>query len=491
MAAIRTGLTPSHLATCLLRKTGTLNRGCHPVSDIWSHRLLQRSLLHTVSKSHSPVVRPFLCHRYRGKFLWVNAVAVRYNSSQIPPEDGTITAPAAPFSLPADSTPIISPPLPQQIPAETVPTTAVETSTSFPLPLDSSSGFGVTDPSLVLTQPATEQVADLAHSAVEVLQAAATEPSLVELGLAAHTPVGLIQNCLEFLHVDLGLPWWGAIVAGTVLARLLMFPITVKSQRMAAKMNNIHPEMQKLNAKLNEAKYSGNTFEFSKASTDLTLFLKKHDVNPIKNFLITLAQVPVFLSFFIGLRQMANLPVPSLQTGGLFWFTDLTIADPYYMMPLIVTGSMFLLIRLGGDAGVRNPSLPSPTVMATGISLIILPFIFNFPTALFVYWTTNNICSVAQVSLLKHPPIREKLRIPVIIKHPPSSKSEFSDFFKNMKKGWNNMKLAQELEERQRRLSGHANLQAGPLRETFPHPIKRPNAPAAAKKKKRPDMEPF
>lgn len=72
----------------------------------------------------------------------------------------------------------------------------------------------VLDPTLLLTQPITEQVADVAPTAVEVLQAAATETSLAELGLAGNTPVGLIQNLLEFMHVDLGLPWWGAIVVG-------------------------------------------------------------------------------------------------------------------------------------------------------------------------------------------------------------------------------------------------------------------------------------
>lgn len=65
-----------------------------------------------------------------------------------------------------------------------------------------------------LTQSAAERVVDAAPTAVEVLQAVAAEPSLAELGLANYTPVGLIQNLLEFMHVDLGLPWWGAIVVG-------------------------------------------------------------------------------------------------------------------------------------------------------------------------------------------------------------------------------------------------------------------------------------
>lgn len=56
--------------------------------------------------------------------------------------------------------------------------------------------------------------------------------------------------------------------------------------------------------------------------------------------------MPVFLSFFIGLRKMADLPVPSLQTGGLLWFPDLTVADPFYILPLAVTGTMFLTLEV-------------------------------------------------------------------------------------------------------------------------------------------------
>lgn len=57
-------------------------------------------------------------------------------------------------------------------------------------------------------------------------------------------------------------------------------------------------------------------------------------------------QAPVFISFFIALRKMAYLPVPSLQTGGFLWFPDLTAADPFYILPLAVTGTMFFILEV-------------------------------------------------------------------------------------------------------------------------------------------------
>ncbi|KAE8279239.1 Mitochondrial inner membrane protein OXA1L Hsa OXA1Hs Oxidase assembly 1-like protein [Larimichthys crocea] len=163
-----------------------------------TERLL-KSHLHTVIECRGPAARTLLGRRQQGKFLWVSAVAVRHNSSQIPPDDGILQLRC--WKLPAFQS--------------LCPLTLPPSSTS------------------------TEQVADAAPTAVEVLTA--TETSLAELGLGAYTPVGLIQNMLEFMHVDLGLPWWGAIVVGTVLARLAVFPVIVKGQREAAKLNNVCP----------------------------------------------------------------------------------------------------------------------------------------------------------------------------------------------------------------------------------------------------------
>ncbi|XP_022619847.1 mitochondrial inner membrane protein OXA1L [Seriola dumerili] len=445
MAAIRSGVTPGCLARCFLRQTGKPSRGSLPLSDVWSHRLLQRSHLHTVFECRSPATRTLLGRRHHGKFLWVNAVAVRHNSSQIPPKDGSMAAP--------DSAPVLE---------------------SSPVSLPA-------DPTSVLAQPVIDQVAGVAPTAVEVLQAATTEPTLAELGLAGHTPVGLIQNFLEFMHLDLGMPWWGAIVVGTVLARMAVFPVIVKGQREAAKLNNVLPEMTKLTNRMTEAKQSGNKFEFAKAYSDLNLFQKKHDVNPLRGFLVPLVQAPVFVSFFIALRKMAYLPVPSMQTGGLLWFPDLTAADPFYILPIAVTGTMFFILELGAESGIDNPNLRAMKTVFRIMPLVILPLTINFPTAVFTYWLTSNCFSLGQVALLRHPWVRDRLRIPERIKHPDSALPNNEGFFATMKKGWKNAQLAQQLEERERRIKNHLDLAAkGPMRQTFTHNPLQQNPPIAA-----------
>nr|XP_046236426.1 mitochondrial inner membrane protein OXA1L [Scatophagus argus] len=496
MAAIRSGVTPTCLAKCFLRQTGKPSRGSHLHSDIWSQRLLQRSHLHTVFECRSPGTRALLGRRHHGKFLWVNSVAVRHNSSQVPSEDGPLLPPVVeasglPVSLPAESTPIITQLTTEQIPVETV-SMAVPVSNP-PTVLDSSAELVSADPTPVLMQPVIEQVANAAPTVTEVLQAASTEPTLAELGMSSYTPVGLIENFLEFMHLELGLPWWGAIVAGTVFARLVLFPVIVKGQREVVKINNVLPEMTKLTDRMNEAKQSGNKFEFSKAYTDLTLFQKKHDVNPLRSFLVPLAQAPVFISFFMALRDMANVPVPSLQTGGALWFPDLTASDPFYILPLAVTGTMLLVLELGAESGVNNPNLQIMKTAFRIMPFVILPITMFFPTAVFTYWLTSNCFSLVQVALLRHPVIRNKLKIPKKIEHPPSALPQRGGLMENMKKGWKNAQLAQQLQERERRIKNHLDMAAqGPLRPTFTHnPLqKTPPVDAASAKKKGTDSRP-
>ncbi|XP_029437713.1 mitochondrial inner membrane protein OXA1L [Rhinatrema bivittatum] len=343
-------------------------------------------------------------------------------------------------------------------------------------------------PGLAQSSQPPSALADAAPALVD----AARELSLAELGLAGPTPVGLVQNALESLHLSLGLPWWGAIVAGTVLVRCMVFPLIVKGQREAAKLNNHMPEISKLTNRMNEAKRSGNKFEFSKAYTDLMLYQKKHDVNPVRGFLVPLVQAPIFISFFIALRKMAYLPVPSMQSGGLWWFTDLTAADPFYILPLTVTCTMWAILELGAESGVDNPNLRIMKTVFRIMPLIILPLTINFPTAIFTYWMTSNLFSLAQVGFLRIPAVRTKLKIPKKIVHNPTDLPQQEGFLKSLKTGWKNAQAAQQLEERERRIKNHLeNAARGPLRQTFSqNPLQQrehsPLAASAASAKQKP-----
>ena len=107
-------------------------------------------------------------------------------------------------------------------------------------------------------------------------------------------------------------------------------------------------------------------FAASRMTYEIQAFMKEKELNPLKNLMVPLIQVsfshvnldfllidaflftqaPVFMSFFFALKGMANAPVESMQYGGLFWFSDLTICDPYYILPLLTSVTVWATMEV-------------------------------------------------------------------------------------------------------------------------------------------------
>ncbi|XP_049828225.1 mitochondrial inner membrane protein OXA1L isoform X1 [Schistocerca gregaria] len=288
--------------------------------------------------------------------------------------------------------------------------------------------------------------------ASEAAQAVGTEPSFVSLGLGGWSPIGLVQHCLEFLHVDCGLPWWGSIVVGTVVVRVLMFPLVIAAQRNSAKMNNNLPQLQVLQLKMTEARQMGNAMEAARYAQELSAFMKEKEINPFKNMLVPLAQAPLFISFFIGLRRMANVPVESMMTGGLFWFTDLTVPDQYYLLPIITSCTMLLTIEIGADsARLQAANMGMMKYVLRALPICVFPFTINFPGAILCYWVSSNFISLLQVAFLRIPAVRAYFKIePLITFSPETLPMKPKGFVKGFKESWRNVQITKELEDRQR-----------------------------------------
>uniref|UniRef100_A0A670YRH9 Membrane insertase YidC/Oxa/ALB C-terminal domain-containing protein n=1 Tax=Pseudonaja textilis TaxID=8673 RepID=A0A670YRH9_PSETE len=244
---------------------------------------------------------------------------------------------------------------------------------------------------------------------LEEISQIAEESTLAELGLGSFSPVGLIMKILESLHLDMGLPWWGAIVGGTLLARCLVFPIIVKCQQQAVNLNNHYPQMSEMNSRISNARKSGNQKECKLRVQEMSGFYTAYRLDL---FFPLRSQMPIFISFFFALRKMAECPVPSMQTGGILWFTDLTTSDPYYALPLLTTASMLAVLELGAETGVSNPSYHMMKTIFRVMPILLLPITINFPTAIFTYWLTSNLYSLGQVLLLRLPSVRTFFRIP-------------------------------------------------------------------------------
>ncbi|XP_023332319.1 mitochondrial inner membrane protein OXA1L [Eurytemora carolleeae] len=245
------------------------------------------------------------------------------------------------------------------------------------------------------------------------------EPSFLELGLGHNYPSGMVQTLMEFLHIDIGLPWWQVIGATTLTLRFLLFPVVVVAQRNMVTLNNHQPQIQKLQIQQQMASLRGETDNAVFAAKCLGNYMSVHNCHPGKAMLPLVFQAGCFMTMFFGLRGMTNVPVPSLLTGGFLWFHDLSMADPTYILPLITTSTIYLQLYLGAD-GLNTSTMPDlMKKMIYILPLISIPVMIQFPAALNLYWFSNNVISVIQAQIIRHPQIRLQLGIGEMIKWKP------------------------------------------------------------------------
>jgi YidC/Oxa1 family membrane protein insertase len=197
----------------------------------------------------------------------------------------------------------------------------------------------------------------------------------------------LISAVLESFH-SLGAPWWLSIVFLTVLVRAVLFPLTIRQVKSMRAMQELKPEMDSI-----KAKYKNDRRKQQEATMEL---YKERRVNPLAGFLPVLVQVPVFITMYQVIRNHEETFL-SFASGGLLWFTDLTRADPYFILPVL---SASILVA-AGKISSRNVD-PGQRRMMQLLPLAFTAFIAGFPAGLFVYWVTSNTVTLVQNYLIYH-----------------------------------------------------------------------------------------
>ena len=101
-----------------------------------------------------------------------------------------------------------------------------------------------------------------------------------------------------------------------------------------------------------------------------------------------LAQLPVFMSMFFGLRRAAESFPVETATGGMLWFPDLSVADPTYALPLLTSGLFLVMIEVGADgmnASANKEQAKTMKNVMRGMGVLMVPFTYHFPRV-FCYW---------------------------------------------------------------------------------------------------------
>ena len=275
----------------------------------------------------------------------------------------------------------------------------------------------VTDAIPSAAAPPPPEIPEIAGSVVEASEAAGSELVL------GNWPSDYALTAIEMIHTSLDVPYWAAIVGTTLVIRSALLPLSVLTMTHAARMSKAKPEIeviqQRMNAETEQAKKAGvpgNASRVALYQRQMTAIMAKHKCRPVFIFLFPLTQLPIFTSMFFGLQKIELLP--HATTGGALWFTDLTVRDPYFVLPVATAGLFFLMVETGAD-GVPQQSGTGRTFrnFMRGMAFMMIPFTYSFPAAVFSYWMTANTFSLVQTTLFnKSPWIRDKLGLPPKIK---------------------------------------------------------------------------
>lgn len=183
---------------------------------------------------------------------------------------------------------------------------------------------------------------------------------------------------MDKIHSFLG-NWGFTIILVTMIIKLLFYKLSEKSYTSMANMRRLQPKMAQL-----KERYADDRQGMSKALMDI---YKKEKINPLSGCLPMLAQIPVFIALYWVLLETVELR----QAPFILWITDLSIKDPFYVLPILMGLSMFVQQKL-------NPAPMDPIQQKV---LQFLPLIFTlffafFPAGLVLYWVVNNIISITQ-----------------------------------------------------------------------------------------------
>jgi len=190
----------------------------------------------------------------------------------------------------------------------------------------------------------------------------------------------LMGTTLSTFH-GWGAPWWLSIVMLTVVVRTLLFPLTFRQVKNMRKMQELKPDMDEIRARHKD--------DTRKQQEEIMKLYQERKVNPLGGCLPLVVQIPIFIVLYYTIRQFDALE--SFASGGLFWFKDLTVADPFFILPIA-----YVLTMMASQHWTLQYTAPQQKQLMRFLPIVFGFFLMRFPAALFVYWVSSNIITFVQ-----------------------------------------------------------------------------------------------
>ena len=173
--------------------------------------------------------------------------------------------------------------------------------------------------------------------------------------------------------------WGVAIILLTVLVKLAFFQLSAAGYKSMARMRKVQPRIMAI-----REEYANDKAKQSQAMMEL---YKKEKINPLGGCFPILVQMPVFIALYWVLMESVELR----QAPFALWINDLSVMDPYFVLPILMGASMYYMQKL-------NPAPPDPmqAKIMQWMPIVFTFFFLWFPAGLVLYWLCNNLLSMAQ-----------------------------------------------------------------------------------------------
>lgn len=160
------------------------------------------------------------------------------------------------------------------------------------------------------------------------------------VGGSMMNPTTIFAHALESIHQFSGLGWTGTIVAFTMSMRLILLPAYIKQTRATITAGNLKGDVDNFQSRIQSLRANNQIPEARQELQEMYKFLRANNCHPSRTILLSLLPLPMFMSTFFALRNMSNQPIESFLNGGWAWFENLTLADPFYILPVVSTLTM-------------------------------------------------------------------------------------------------------------------------------------------------------
>lgn len=247
-----------------------------------------------------------------------------------------------------------------------------------------------------------------------------------EVVQALPSTTGLIQEGLLMMKTNTGMGWVGTFAFSTVLVRASLLPLVrfqiLESQKLAKAMPELNFLVQLLRERLNTTSGDGlSAKRREEVQKTLSIFnkgvnacLKLNDVSLLRIMAPPLVNVGMFITFVVSVREMIRGgSIPDMDSGGLWWFEDLTVSDNTMLLPLIAVSTSYTALELGfhsrgggsdeGEGAHKGGGRMLVTIkdILQTVLCMSVPVVTQLPAGIFAYWIPSSLAGMVQTFVVR------------------------------------------------------------------------------------------